>query len=401
VHAIARAGAVDSGGRRVGSGRLHADLGALQTDVGDDGAPHDGVGASLAAEEIAVKIRVMEVLATLKRAGAERVAVTLAEGLDPARFDTSIVSLYAPFPEGFRPSVPTQYLGKRPGLDARMVPRLAAAMREFRPHIVHTHSYVLRYAWPARLLSGGGHIVHTVHNLADRELDRFGRNLHSVAIGRGVRSVAISQEVARSFRELYNAEPCAIIPNGADLEAAAHTDWRAANGFSRADLLIVSVARLDAQKNPLLLIDAFTRAFAGGDSDAARCHLLLAGGGPVVREAPRVHYLGVRSDIPDLLAAADIFALASDYEGLPVAVIEAMAAGLPIIATAVGGIPELIEEVLVPPGDVQALAAALAGLARSPERRRALGVVSKIRAQRFTAAPMIAAYAALFEEIVL
>lgn len=353
------------------------------------------MGARLvAAEEGVVKLRVLEVLATLKRAGAERVAVTLAEGLDPAQFETGIVSLYDAFPEGFRPGVPTHYLGKRPGLDPRMVPRLAALMRKLRPHIVHTHSYVLRYAWPARILSGGGPIVHTIHNLADRELDRFGRGLHSAAIRRGVRSVAISQEVARSFRELYHAEPCAIIPNGADLPPS-HTDWRSANGFGPGDLLIVSVARLDAQKNPLLLIDAFTRAFA----DDPRCHLLLAGGGPLSREAPRVHYLGVRTDIPDLLAAADIFALASDYEGLPVAVIEAMAAGLPIVATAVGGIPELIDEVLVPPGDVQALAGALAELARNPERGRALGVVSSIRAQRFTPAPMIAAYAALFAEI--
>src|SRR5206468_12249652 len=130
-------------------------------------------------------------------------------------------------------------------------------------------------------------------------------------------SVAISNEVARSFRAVYGTDADAVIPNGVDL-AAPRTDWRQANGFSAEDVLIVSVARLDPQKNPLLLIDALP--------DDPRCHLLLAGDGELLDAArqkagERVHLIGVRSDIPDVLAASDIFALASDYEGLPVAVI--------------------------------------------------------------------------------
>src|SRR5438045_3197984 len=153
VHALPGTRSLDGGGRRVGSWSFHAHLGTLQADLGDDGADRHRVGECLARRHGgAVKIRVLEVLATLKRAGAERVAVTLAEGLDLERFETAIVSLYDAFPEGFRPAVATHYLGKRPGLDPRMVPRLAAVMRRFRPDIVHTHSYVLRYAWPARML---------------------------------------------------------------------------------------------------------------------------------------------------------------------------------------------------------------------------------------------------------
>ena len=349
-----------------------------------------------------MKIRVLEVLATLKRAGAERTAVTLARGLDPARFHCEVVSLFDPFAGGFEPElagagIPVRHLGKRRGFDPRIYLRLSRVMREFRPNIVHTHSYVLRYAWPVTRAA----IVHTIHNVAAREVDRFGRMLHRIAMRRGARSVAISREVARSFRVLYGREPEAVIPNGVDLPAAqvSRADWRRANGFSEDDVLIASVARLDPQKNPLLLIDALP-------SDP-RCHLLLAGDGslaPEVRKRAggRVHLLGVRTDIPELLRACDVFALASDYEGLPVAVIEAMAAGLPVVATRVGGLPELVTEqtgVLVPPRDARALSRALTPLVASPASRTAMGERAQRRAQEFGAQRMIDAYAALFTRI--
>src|SRR5207247_294749 len=137
---------------------------------------HYGVGAVLAGprgkqhavKRHADKIRVLEVLATLKRAGAERTAVTLAGGLDRGRFETDVVSLYDAFPGGFEPElaaagIPVHHLGKRRGFDARVYPRLRRVMRSFRPAIVHTHSYVLRYAWPVSTAP----VVHTVHNLAD------------------------------------------------------------------------------------------------------------------------------------------------------------------------------------------------------------------------------------------
>jgi glycosyltransferase involved in cell wall biosynthesis len=363
-----------------------------------------------------VKIRILEVLASLQRAGAERMAVSLACGLDVSRFDTEVVSLYDAYPEGFEPvleagGIAARHLGKHRGFDPRMVPRLTRAMRAYRPSIVHTHSYVLRYTLPAGLAAGHPGMVHTVHNLAFREVDRFGRLIHRAAFHAGAAAVAVSAEVARSFRKAYGTDPAAVIPNGVDLDCYSHPaeGWRRANGFDEQDGLIVSVARLDPQKNPLRLIDAFARGLA----DDARWRLLLAGGGGLREDArrhaarlglgERVHFLGVRTDIPDLLAACDLFALAADWEGSPMAVIEAMAAGLPVVATAVGGVPELVEPgvtgLLVPPGDTAALAESLAALARDPRRRAAFAARARERAVSFGVRAMIQSYAQLFERV--
>ena len=365
-----------------------------------------------------MKIRVLELLATLKRAGAEQVAVSLACRLERDRFETAVVSLFDAFPGGLEPvlarhGVRTWHLGKRQGLDLLMYPRLSRIFREFQPQIIHTHSYLLRYSLPARLAGGPGAMVHTVHNLAEKEVDLFGRMIHRIAFRCGVQPVAVAAEVERSFRAVYGFEPVATIPNGIDtghfFRPEAREPWRREQGFSPGDILVASVARLDPQKNTLGLIESFASAL-GGDP---RCHLLLAGDGALAEQArglalsrgvaERVHFLGVRQDVPELLSASDIFILASHWEGNPISVLEAMAAGLPVIATAVGGVPGLIDHpatgILVPPGDARSLKVALASLAHDAPVRRQLAEAARRHSARFDAGAMVAAYAALFERL--
>ena len=365
-----------------------------------------------------MKIRVLEVLATLKRAGAERVAVSLACRLDPSRFETAVVTLFDAVPGGFEPAlaeagVQAWHLGKHPGLDLRMVPRLYRVMRAFQPAVIHTHSYVLRYTLPAGVAARAGAMVHTVHNQAAREVDLAGRLIHRAAFGRRVSAVAVGEQVRRSFREWYGAEPAATIPNGIDADAfrrpGARQQWRRENGFGEGDFLIASVARLEPQKNPLGLIEGFAQAFG----DDARCRLLLAGGGSLREVArqlatrrgvgERVHFLGVRADVAEMLAACDMFALSSLWEGSPLAVMEAMAAGLPVVATAVGGVPELVTDgetgQLGPAGEVRAFAAALVALAGDAERRHGMSDAAGRRAVAFSVDTMVKSYAGLFERL--
>jgi glycosyltransferase involved in cell wall biosynthesis len=365
-----------------------------------------------------LKIRVLETLATLRRAGAERVAVSIACGLDRARFETEMVSLKPPFAGGFEPvleehGIAVRYLGKRDGLDLRMWPRLAAAIRVFRPDIVHTHSYVMRYALPAWGVERRGAIVHTVHNLAEREVEPLGRAIHRIAFRMGAHPVAISNEVARSFQRMYGFAPAATIPNGADtrngFRPGAREAWRRERGFGESDFLVASAARFERQKNPLGLIEAFARGLGGNPA----AHLVMAGEGSLLEAGRalaarlgverRVHFCGLCLDVPEFLSACDLFVLASGWEGSSVAIMEAMAACLPVVATAVGGVPELVEDgvtgVLVPAGDTQSLAAALAGLAADADRRCAFGDAAARRASQFDVSAMVERYAALFERV--
>ena len=358
-----------------------------------------------------MKLRVLEVIPTLRRAGAERMVVSLARHLDRARFEVQVAALYDRTPGDFEDEldVPVRRLAKRRGPDPRMIPRLARVLREFRPGVVHTHSYVLRYTLPAAWLAGRAAMVHTIHNLAGREVDWIGRAIHAHAFRRRVAAVAVAEEVARSFRALYGRDPAATIPNGVDTAAyyrpEARAAWRCTHGFAPEDVLILSAARLEPQKNPLGLIDAFAHA------EGAR--LLIAGEGSLLRAARAhaaerglsgcVYFLGVRSDMPELLSAADVFALASEWEGNPLSVMEAMAAGLPVAAPAVGGVPELVEDgvtgLLAPPGDSAALGAALAALVGDASRRARMGQAARARARRFDVRAMAAAYGDLFERL--
>jgi glycosyltransferase involved in cell wall biosynthesis len=364
-----------------------------------------------------MKIRVLEALATLRRAGAEQVAVSLACGLPPSRFETGVVTLYGAFPGGLdsvleERGAPVWRLGKRRGPDPRMWPRLVRALREFRPDVIHTHSYILRYVLPAWALERRGIVVHTVHNVAEKEVDALGRAIHRMAFGAGVRPVAVSGEVARSFRAVYGFEPAAVIPNGAAtaraVEPGAREAWRTAHGFAPDHILVASVGRFEPQKNPLGLIAAFARAAAGRPA----MRLAMAGEGSLFEASRalaeklgvvgRVSFLGLLGRVPEMLSACDLFVLASQWEGAPMAILEAMAARLPVVAAAVGGVPELVVDgvtgLLTPPGDAAGLAAALAALADDPERRRRFGDAAGLRAARFDVGAMVESYAAFFEE---
>ena len=287
-------------------------------------------------------------------------------------------------------------------------------MRRFRPDIVHTHSYVMRYAWPSRALAGHGRIVHTVHNVAEREVDAWDGPFIAWLFAPESVPVAVSTEVARSFRAVYGFAPAAVIPNGVDTRALFRPDareaWRRDHGFAPGDLLVVSVARLDPQKNP-----PDHRGLRPRVRRPRSAHLVMgrrgqpAGGQPPYGRGPgdraaRAFHRSLRRCRRGLLSACDIFLLASAWEGSPVAVIEAMAAALPVVATAVGGVPELVEH-----GVTGLLAAGLAISRRWPtrwppwpairRRRQPWEQPAAARAARFDSAAMVEAYAALFEKL--
>jgi glycosyltransferase involved in cell wall biosynthesis len=363
-------------------------------------------------------IRVVHVVAGFGAGGAERVAANLLRTSDRKQFDVGAIALRGPFGTDVEQTlaqdgIPVWYMGKERGFDPLVVARVARTMEHFRPQVVHTHTYALRYAFPYMMYRRIPAMVHTVHNLAEREIDNWsGYLVRRIAFWRGVLPVAIAREVADSLRRVYGIDDFPLIPNGIPVDAFRGSSidrerWRNKEGFAPTDVLFVCVAGLRAQKNPALLLEAFHR----GPASDPRAHLLFVGRGALQSELERqigtlglrerVHLLGLRWDVPEILNATDVFVLSSDYEGNPLSVMEAMAAGKPMVCTAVGGVPELVEDgecgLLVPPRDVKALADAMRYMLESPKARKSMGEASARRAvERFDLKVMTEAYENLY-----
>ncbi|MFH1463040.1 MAG: glycosyltransferase [Pseudomonadota bacterium] len=365
-------------------------------------------------------MRIIQVIPSLSVGGAERVAALLALAQRRAGDTVAVVSLYDPAASWIErelreAGVALHHLAKRPGLDPPLIRRLARALRAIGPDIVHTHLHTLKYVLAARLLlRRRGALVHTVHNLAEREAEGYDRALSRVAFRACAVPVAIGDEVARSLRAAYGITPRWTIPNGvvvADFAAqpGAGAAARETLGLGPEVPLLLTAGRLNAQKNQAALLEAF----ADPRLAALGAHLLIAGEGDLrpALEAraralgigDRVRFLGVVSTLPALLAAADAFVLSSDWEGNPLVVMEAMAAGKPIIATSVGCVPKLVSAAtgrLVRPGDRAALSAALVEVAGDRDLARALGGAgAEVARDRFDVAQMAAAYRALYHAV--
>lgn len=364
------------------------------------------------------KIRVLQILPSFVTGGAERFVVQLMHALDPSRFDVAALSLYGRQRTQLETllaeyELPVRFLDKRRGFDPRMFQRVFEVLRDWKPHVVHTHLHAFNYVVPAVLTKRARNVIHTVHSIAERERKRIGKWPPKLLFSKSVTAVAIAAEVQASIQRVYGVSSV-LIPNGIPLDryqggAACREQWRAHEGFTSSDVLFVSVGRFDPVKNHQLLI----QAFALGCQSAGNAHLLLAGDGDRKRNlqalagdlglSGRVHFLGVRDDIPALLGACDVFVFASDHEGSPLSLMEAMAAGLPIVGTAVGGVPEMAPAgqvgLLAPRRDCQSLAAAMASLYRDADRRAAMGRNAARHAAHFDIANMADAYASLYTSL--
>jgi glycosyltransferase involved in cell wall biosynthesis len=356
---------------------------------------------------------IVHVLSSFGVGGQERVALDLAILQKQRGHDVSVISL-APPPDGamadeFREhGIAVERVAKHGGLDATLVPRLARALRRLRADVVHTHNPLpLIYGAPAaRLVRAVA--VHTKHGVNPGSR---GHHLLRRAAAMLVDAfVAVSDTTAAQAREQRDAPEHRMhtIANGIRLDryrpdAEARAQIRVELGLGDA-WVVGSVGRLDDYKNQVLLV----RAMAPHLSSNVR--LVIVGDGPnraaVEAEVgkladPRwVVLTGRRMDVPRLVPAFDVFALSSKTEGLPLVVPEAMAAGLPIVTTAVGGLPSVVDEGrtgLLVPVDEGALSAALATLGADRDRAREMGRRAReVALERYSAERMVDAYLNLY-----
>ena len=222
------------------------------------------------------------------------------------------------------------------------------------------------------------------------------------------RHIAVSHFVASRLRERFHVRPgkIVVIPNAATMGARASPASRSELARSAEGPVVLTVARLDGQKGVSHLLEAVAAvphasfAIAGDGPNRAALEARAAALG--VND--RVRFLGHRHDVPALLAAADLFVLPSLYEGLPLAVLEAMAAGVPVIATAIGGTNEVVRDgetgTLVPPADSAALAAAIARVLANRDRASRLALAARsLVAREYSVASMVGSVSRLYEEL--
>jgi len=216
--------------------------------------------------------------------------------------------------------------------------------------------------------------------------------------------VYVSSRVYQDALAMGVAPPdrAVVVSNGIDLSPYRRRpkpDLRAQMKVPPSARVVSCVGRLHRQKG----VDVLLRAASGAALQGQDWRLWVIGDGPEraaleaqadeLGLADRVCFLGYREDVPDLLMASDVFVLASRYEAMPMAVVEAMAAGLPCVVTDVGESPRLVEQgvtgLVVKPEDADGLAAALAALLSDPERCRAMGEVARRRAEQYSAQQMV------------
>lgn len=371
------------------------------------------------------RVRVMHVVHSFGVGGLENVIVQLINRLPPAHFEHVVLALttVSEFRQRVvRPDVRFIALHKPPGHAVPLYPQLYRLLRELRPHVLHTCNLaaleVVPLAWlarvPLRVHAEHGWDVHDPQgrNPRYRRLRRLYRPFvsHYVAVSRDLNDY-LGRAVGVPARRRH------LIANGVDTDtfAPARGVLRAAPGCPfepGRHWLVGTVGRLQTVKNQPLLARAFVRTLQDNPAMREAARLVIVGEGPLRAEVERVladagmsdlaWLPGARADVAEVLRSLHLFVLPSQTEGTSCTLQEAMASGLPVVATAVGGTPDLVQEGvtghLVPPDDEQALADAIARSFRDPDTAALQGQAAREYAlRRFAVDTMVVQYQQLFD----
>ena len=295
----------------------------------------------------------------------------------------------------------------RQPIDRDCLGGMVEMLRKHQAEIVHSHEFTMAvYGAAAARQLGVTHVI-TMHG-SEKVMARWQRRLAlRVAFAASRAVVAVSRATHAHMARVMRMAPASIltIPNGIAFTPGVRPGVRTELGLTDSSVLVLAVGNLVPRKGHIFLLRALA-SLANPD-----WHVAIAGRGgeeerllAFANEAgvtDRVHLLGHRGDVPDLLAAADVYAMPSLWEGLPMALLEAMFAGKAIVASRASGIPEAIDEgqegLLADPGDEAQLKEALSNLIAQSALRARLGAAAKARAERdFSSTVMIDAYERAF-----
>lgn len=321
-----------------------------------------------------------------------------------------------------RPDVPIIEIGKRPGKDPAAYLRVWRALRRLKPRIVHTRNLPALDMLAVAVLAGVPRRIHGEHGLDVLELDGGSRKYN--ALRRMTRPavdryITVSRDLARWLVDEVRLPRARVVTiyNGVDTDrfSPGPRDGILPAGFAPPGSFVIgTIGRLEAVKDQPTLAAAFCRMLELRPALRDRLRLVIAGDGALRGEiegrlaqhqAGQLAWLpGFRSDAPALLRACDLFVLPSLREGISNTILEAMATAKPVVATAVGGNPEIVEDgvtgALVPPADPDAMAQRLLDYVDAPAMVEAQGKAGRARAvERFSLTEMVDGYRRIYDSL--
>lgn len=353
--------------------------------------------------------RVLIVAANLKIAGAQKMIEQLALYINRQKYDVRVLVLSKRMDTSIErrldlSGIDTIYLDKASGLQISCFGKVRREINRFKPNIIHTHVNSWLYVLPSVILDGYK-FIHTIHSSPERQeanavLRKIIKRLYH---SNRAFPVAISDKIRTDAVQVYD------LPLSKIERVYNPVEYKTFSEISKEDhdgTVFVNVARFNAIKNQAFLIKAFARVHAINKNTS----LLLAGDGELLEEAKRlvqelacsdcIAFLGNIDNVHELFSKSDVFVLPSLSEGMPISLLEAEASGMPVIASDVGGIPDVIDTngFLIPVNNENALIKAMQSLVDNRDLRNQMGKRSQEIASQYSSEKIAKEYEALYDK---
>lgn len=352
-------------------------------------------------------MRVVIVVPSLVVGGAENMVAQLVSNINKEDFNVRLIVMSDNIGTNIdlivkKAGVDVVYLGKKLGFSLKALQDISKKLTDFQPDIIHTHlsSWVYVFFWS---LIHHIKIVHTIHSMPIRECTGIARKLiRALYKRRRIVPVAISEIIMEQTAVQYNLPVYYIetIYNPVNVGKFSIASRRKV----RDGITFVNVARFSELKNQSFLVEAFSRVL----KELPTAHLVLVGDGELRAQVETkvmelhleefISFTGLIPNVVDILMQSDIFVLPSRFEGLPLSILEAMAAGLPVIATSVGGVPDIVKGngILIDEGDIKGLTKAMLKLAEDERLRRAMSKVAINEVKKYDISEVTLQYERLY-----
>lgn len=355
-------------------------------------------------------MKIVQVMPEFGLAGAEIMCENLTYELIKLGHKVIVISMYdyhsAITQRLENAGVDVRYLGKKPGLDFSMILKMKKIFKEEKVDVIHTHRYCAQYAVPAAILAGVKRRVHTIHSIASKENGKFARILNKFFFKHcGLIPVALSEKIRETVVEEYKIDSpkVPVVYNGVPLDKCL---IKGSYDIDSNRIVLLHVGRFASVKNHIELINAICELKKKMNGVV----LQLIGDGELKNDIRKhiaacnaenyIELLGLKDNVFPYFQQADVFVLPSIYEGIPMTLIEAMGSGVPIIASRVGGIPDMItdsQEGLLCEPNAQSIADKTEKMIADKELRITCAQKARNKAHYFSAKTMGEEYERLYK----